>query len=144
MIDLPVTLATASILGILYIVLSAAVSAERNRSKVGFGTGADASVVLGAEHQAPRLLVAVRRHGHFAEYVPISILLIMLLELRQADRLWLMVLAGVLILSRLMIAFGMGRAAPNVFRAGGNVLQWLMILAASIYGLVLLTGSYLG
>ena len=67
MIELPVTLTTASILGILFIVLSAAVSAERNRSKVGFGTGAEASVALGAEHQAPRLLVAVRRHAHFAE-----------------------------------------------------------------------------
>ena len=143
MIDLPVTLTTASVLGILFIVLSAAVSAERNRSKVGFGTGAEASVALGAEHQAPRLLVAVRRHAHFAEYVPISILLILLLELRQAERLWLVLLAGVLILSRLMIVFGMGRAAPNLFRAGGNVLQWLMILASSIYGLVLEIGSTL-
>jgi uncharacterized membrane protein YecN with MAPEG domain len=137
MIDLPVTLATASILGVLYIVLSAAVSAERNRSKVGFGTGAEASVALGAEGQAPRLLVAVRRHGHFAEYVPIALILLMLLEIQHASLSWLYGLAGALVLSRLMIAFGMGRAAPNLFRAGGNVVQWVMILAASIYGLVL-------
>jgi hypothetical protein len=36
-----------------------------------------------------------------------------------------------------MIAFGMGRAAPNVFRAGGNVAQWVMIVVASVWGLVL-------
>jgi uncharacterized membrane protein YecN with MAPEG domain len=138
MIDLPVSLATTCILGILYVVLSASVSVERNRSKIGFGTGAEASAALGAEHKAPRLLIAVRRHGHFAEYVPISLILIFLLELSGANRNWLYGLAGALILARLMIAFGMGRAAPNLFRAGGNTVQWAMIIVASVYGLVLL------
>ena len=137
MIAIPITLATASILAILYVVLSAAVSAERNRSKVGFGTGAETSVALGAEHKAPRLLVAVRRHGHFAEYVPISILLLLVLELSGANRNWLLGLAAALVLSRVMIAFGMGRAAPNLLRAGGNTINWAMILAGAIYGLVL-------
>jgi uncharacterized membrane protein YecN with MAPEG domain len=140
MLDIPVTLATASILGVLYVVLSLAVSLERNRSKVGLGTGAEASVVLGTEHQATPLIVAVRRHGNFQEYVPISILLLLLLELSGADRDWLYGLAGALILSRLMIAFGMGRAAPNPFRAGGITINWVMIMAASIYGLVLVVG----
>jgi uncharacterized membrane protein YecN with MAPEG domain len=139
-LDIPVTLATASILGVLYIVLSLAVSLERNRSKVGFGTGAESSVALGTEHKAPRLMIAVRRHGNFQEYVPISILLLLLLELSGAYRDWLYGLAGALILSRLMIAFGMGRAAPNPFRAGGITINWVMILAASIYGLVLVVG----
>jgi len=144
LIDLPVTLATASVLGIFYIVLSAAVSGERSRSKIGLGTGIEATVALGSEHQASRLLIAVRRHASFAEYVPISLLLIMLLELRQAGRGWLIALAAALVLSRLMIAFGMGRAAPNFFRAGGSALQYAMIVAASIYGLVLMIGSQMG
>jgi uncharacterized protein len=137
MISLPVTLTTTCILGVFYIVLSAAVSAERNRSKVGLGSGTEVSVALGSEHQAPRLFIAVRRHAHFAEYVPLSILLIMLLEIEGAGRNWLYGLAGALVLCRLMIAFGMGLAAPNVLRAGGNVIQWAMILVASVYGLVL-------
>jgi len=37
-----------------------------------------------------------------------------------------------------MIVFGLGRAAPNVRRAGGSTIQYFMILAASVYGLVLL------
>src|SRR5690242_8842075 len=135
MISLPVTLTTACVLGIFYVALSAAVSAERNRAKVGLGSGSEVSVTLGAEHQAPRLFIAVRRHGHFAEYVPISILLIMLLEIGGAARGWLYGLAGALVLSRLMIALGMGLAAPNVLRAGGNVIQWTMIFVASVYGL---------
>jgi uncharacterized membrane protein YecN with MAPEG domain len=137
MILLPITLTTASLLGLLFIALSLAVSLERNRSKVGFGTGQETSAPLGDENKAPRLLVAVRRHGNFAEYVPISLVLLGLLELAQGDHLALQTMAGVLILARLMIAFGMGRAAPNLFRAGGSVLQWLMITAASVYGLVL-------
>jgi uncharacterized protein len=140
MIAIPVTLATASVLAILYVVLSAAVSAERNRSKVGFGTGSEASVALGSEHQAPRLLVAVRRHGHFAEYVPISLVMLLVLELSGANKNWLYGLAGALVLSRLMIAFGMGRAAPNLLRAGGNTINWIMLLAAGVYGLVLTVG----
>src|SRR5215469_10644150 len=122
MTPIPVTLATASILGIFFVVLSAAVSNERGRSKIGLGTGAEMSAALGAEDKASRLLVAVRRHGSFAEYVPISLLLIMLLELSGVPRAWLVGLAGSLVLARLMIVAGMGRAAPNVLRAGGSTI----------------------
>ena len=131
-----ITLATASVLGILFVVLSAAVSGERGRSKIGLGTGAETTSALGKEHEAPRLLIAVRRHGHFAEYVPLSLILLMLLELANTDRRVLLGLAGALVLSRLMITAGLGRAAPNVLRAGGNTIQYLMIFVACIYGLV--------
>ena len=135
MIVLPITLATASVLGILYVLLSIAVSGERRRSKIGLGTGAEASSALGKEHEAPHLLIAVRRHGHFAEYVPLSLVLLMLLELAHINRDILFGLAGALILARLMITAGMGRPAPNLLRAGGNVVQMLMILTACGFGL---------
>ena len=86
MIMLPVTLVTASVLGIFYAFLSVAVSGERGRSKIGLGTGAEATAVLGQEHTASKLLIAVRRHGHFAEYVPISLILLALLELGGTGR----------------------------------------------------------
>jgi len=135
---LPITLCTASILGILYVLLSIAVSGERGRSKIGLGTGTEGSVALGDEHNASRLFIAVRRHGHFAEYVPISLILMMLLELAGANRMMLIGLGAALVLARIMIVFGLGRAAPNVLRAGGSTIQYLMILVASVYGLVLL------
>lgn len=134
---LPITLCTASILGIIYVLLSIAVSGERGRSKIGLGTGTDGAVALGEEHNASRLLVAVRRHGHFAEYVPLSLILMMLLELGHARSMVLIGLGVALILCRIMIVFGLGRAAPNVLRAGGSVIQLLVILVASVYGLVL-------
>lgn len=137
MIHLPITLATASVLGILYALLSVAVSGERGRSKIGLGTGAEMSAALGAEHKASRLLIAVRRHGSFAEYVPLSLILLALLEMSGASRAWLLGLAGALVLARLMIVAGMGRAAPNILRAGGSTIQYAMIAAASVYGIIL-------
>ena len=132
---LPVTLTTAALLSVLYVFLSIAVSGERGRSKIGLGTGAEASAVLGQEHTAPKLLIAVRRHGHFAEYVPISLILMALLEMAGTGRDVLIGLAAALVIARLMIVFGMGRPAPNVLRAGGNVIQLLMILAAAGLGM---------
>jgi uncharacterized protein len=132
---LPVTLVTASLLAVFYVVLSVAVSAQRGRTKVGLGTGSDASVALGQEHTASPLLVAVRRHAHFAEYVPLSLILLALLELAGVSRTVLVALAAALVLARLMIALGMGRPAPNVLRAGGNVIQLLVILVSAAFGL---------
>jgi uncharacterized membrane protein YecN with MAPEG domain len=137
MIEVPVTLATASILGIFYILLSMAVSEQRRRTKIGLGNGADSSVALGAENTASGLFIAVRRHGQFAEYVPLSLVLILLLELSGVPRAWLLGLAAALVLARIMVTAGLGRPAPNVLRAGGASLQMLMILVACIYGLVL-------
>lgn len=142
MILLPVTLVTASVLGILYVFLSIAVSGERGRSKIGLGTGAEASAALGQEHTASRLLIAVRRHGHFAEYVPLSLILLALLELANTNRTVLIGLAAALVIARLMIVFGMGRPAPNVLRAGGNIVQLLMILTACSFGLYTAAGSW--
>ena len=134
----PVTLATAAVLAIAFVLLSIAVSGERGKSKVGLGAGIETSVALGAERHASPLLIAIRRHGHFAEYVPLSLILMMLLEANHAGRTELVALAGTLVLSRAMIAAGLGRSAPNVLRAGGNVLQLLMILAAAVYGFIIL------
>src|SRR6185312_10925457 len=98
MIVLPITLAAAAVLGIIYVLLSVAVSGQRGKTKIGLGTGADASAALGQEHTAPKLLIAVRRHGHFAEYVPLSLILLMLLELANTDRNVLIGLAAALVL----------------------------------------------
>ncbi|HEX2592071.1 MAG TPA: MAPEG family protein [Rhizomicrobium sp.] len=133
---LPVTTATASVLGIFFVLLSIAVSGERYRAKVGLGVGNDTSAAFGQEHTASRLLIAVRRHGHFAEFVPLSLILMLLLELGGTARTTMISLAAALIVSRLMIIAGIGRAAPNLLRAGGNLLQQLMIVTACIVGLI--------
>jgi uncharacterized membrane protein YecN with MAPEG domain len=136
-IEFPITLATTCTLGIAYAGLSLAVGRQRGRANVSLGIGSDAGVAIGEEYKAPPLLVAIRRHGQFAEYVPISILLLFLLELNHANTIALVGLAGMLLLSRLCMAVGLGRTTPNPLRTAGNLLQWGMILIASVFGLVL-------
>jgi hypothetical protein len=60
----------------------------------------------------------------------------LLLELGGTARTTMISLAAALIVSRLMIIAGIGRAAPNLLRAGGNLLQQLMIVTACIVGLI--------
>jgi len=67
--------------------------------------------------------------------------LLMLIELANTDRNVLIGLAVALVLARLMITAGMGRPASNVLRAGGNVVQLLMILTACVFALIAAAGS---
>jgi uncharacterized membrane protein YecN with MAPEG domain len=136
-IEFPVTLTTACVLGIAYAGLSLAVGRRRGQANVSLGLGSDVGVAIGEEYKAPPLLIAIRRHGQFAEYVPISIILLFLLELNHANAFAVAGLAGALVLSRLCMALGLGRTTPSPLRTAGNLLQWGMILAASLFGLVL-------
>ncbi len=138
----PITLATASVLAIGYAYLSVAVGRQRGMANISLGLGPGASVAIGEEHTASSLLVAIRRHAQFAEYVPVSIVLLLLLEMNHANRIALIVLAAMLVISRLAMAAGLGRRAPSPLRTAGNLLQWGMIVASSIYGLglVLMAG----
>ena len=132
----PVTLTTLCILAAIYAVLSIRVGMQRGRANVSLGMP-DATIAIGQENTAPPLLVAIRRHAQFAEYVPLSILLLLLLEMNRANAIALIALATMLILSRTSMMIGIGRVA-SPFRAAGNLLQWSMLLAASVFGLALL------
>ena len=120
MIEYPVTLITASVLGIAYAGLSLAVGWQRGRANVSLGFGSAVSVAIGEEYKAPPLLVSIRRHAQFAEYVPISILVLLLLEMNHAHRMVLIVLGGMLVLSRFCMALGLG--APRQIRCGRRAI----------------------
>jgi hypothetical protein len=134
MLWLPITLGTASILAIMFVLLSLRVVRGRMSSRISIGDGS-AGAQSGKETEAKGLLVAVRSHANFAEYVPYSLLMLALLEGAGANATLLLALAAVLILARVLHPIGMGRPAPNPFRAGGISLQWLMLLVAGLYGL---------
>ena len=137
MIAFPITIAASGILGLIYTGLSIAVGIERGRANLSLGVGDNANVAIGAEDEAPRLFIAIRRHGQFAEYVPISLLLILLLELNRANRMAVAAFAAVLVLSRIFMALGLGLATPNPMRTAGNLMQWGMIAGASAFGLLI-------
>lgn len=123
--NFPVTTFYASLLGLLLIYLSARVSMNRRRTKVSLGLGEDA----GLER-------ANRAQGNFVEYVPISLILLLLLE-QEVTQMWLLHLLGaMLLLGRLMHAWGLTRRhSVNVYRFWGTALTWFMILATALLNL---------
>jgi uncharacterized membrane protein YecN with MAPEG domain len=123
---IPTSLATAGILGVIYVVLSLLVVRQRGKTRTMIGQG---------DSQA--LMLAIRAHGNFAEYVPIGLILLAGIEAAGTAHWFVLTLAGMLILGRLMHPFGLYLKAPNVPRALGAMLTFLMILAASIKALLI-------
>lgn len=83
----------AGVLAFLFIILSARVILARN------ATG----IALGADH--PVLLRRVRVHGHFTEYVPLTLILMLLAESAGASALLLHVSGVLCVASRLLHAY---------------------------------------
>jgi uncharacterized membrane protein YecN with MAPEG domain len=123
---LAVTLVTASILALMCLVLAARVSRARMKHRISLGDKGN-----------EELLVRMRIHGNFVEFVPLVLILMALLELSGADRTWLMAAGAVLVLSRIMHVIGLPRPAPNVFRAGGASGTYAVMAALAIWGLTL-------
>ncbi len=128
-----VTTGCAGLLGLIFLVLSARVVQGRNSGKVLLGDGA-----AGAGGSVSPLLVAIRSHANFAEYVPICLILIGGLELQAGPTVLVKVLAAVLVLARLAHPIGMGMPGPNPLRAGGFVGTMLVLLVASVAAVIAL------
>lgn len=121
----------AGLLGLLLLALSLGVSRQRLRHKVSHGDGG-----------VPELISAIRAHANFTEYVPLSLLLILLLEL-SGHHAWLIHgLGAALFISRILHAQGMsGRKGPPSFgRKYGTVLAWLVLLVSAV--LLLASASF--
>ena len=121
---LPITLTTAGVLGLVGLVLAFRVTMGRGKYKVNMGDGGN-----------PGMIVLIRTHANFVEYVPLMLVLLGLLELAGANRTALIVGAAVLVVARMFHAFGM--AGPVALRASGAMATYLLLAAGSIYGLVL-------
>jgi len=91
-----VTALTTSVLGGLYVRLALAVVKIRRREKISIGS---------SENDA--LARAIRIHSNFSEYVPISVILLALLEIHQGPKLLLVVLGLAMILGRVFHSFGL-------------------------------------
>ncbi len=131
------TILTAAVLSLIYLVLTARVVAARLKSKVIIGDDGAESILHGQGTQASPLHIAIRAHGNFAEYVPLALILLASVEAVHAPHLLCRVLAAMLVLGRVLHPIGMAMPAPNAFRAGGAMLTWVMMGVASLTALVL-------
>lgn len=129
------TLLYAGLLGLLYLVLSIRVVVLRRRHGVGLGSG--------GERELQR---AIRAHANFAEYVPIAVLLIWLLDAGTAAPAWLVHLLGLaLVVGRALHGLlGLNRSAGVSFgRFWGTVLTWIVILVSSLILVYMAFASWL-
>lgn len=122
----PVTALYAGLLGLLLLALSVGVINQRRRARVGIGHGGD-----------ERLERWTRIHGNFAEYVPMALVLLALVELQGASGGLLHALGAALMIGRVGHAWGLSQSAgESVGRAVGVLATFLVILAASLLALV--------
>jgi uncharacterized protein len=112
----------AAMLALIFIALSGRTLRLRRKLKIGLGDAGD-----------QRMLRAMRVHANFAEYVPLSLLLILLVEL-QGTRVALVHALGLaLLFARLAHAYGVSQAEePLSFRIVGIVLTFMSISASAL------------
>ncbi len=113
----------ASLLALLFVALSVRTLRMRRRLKIAIGD---------AGNQA--MLRAMRVHSNFAEYVPLSLLLIYFVEVSGANSLLVHVLALCLLVGRTSHAFGVSQVDENyTFRVFGMAMTFTSLVAASAY-----------
>ncbi|MGL4543362.1 MAG: MAPEG family protein [Polymorphobacter sp.] len=104
------TLLTAGLLGLIFLVLSGRVIKVRGSAKVSLGDGGDQT-----------LLSRIRAHANFAEYVPLLLILLGLIEYINDTNMLVQGLGALIVVARLSHAIGMARHGANLFRVIGAV-----------------------
>jgi len=112
----------AALATIIVLVLALRVSAIRAGRHVDIGDGGH-----------PQVLRRMRAHANAVENLPLALLLLLLLELNQTQALWLHVFGCVLILGRVLHAFGISlREGASPGRFLGALLTWFAMFAMAV------------
>src|SRR5215208_5971976 len=120
-----ITSAYLAVLALLYTILAVQVGRRRMRDRAAFG-----------DNGSLALRSAIRAHANFIEYVPIVTLMVAMLEMSGLGDVWVHLLMGALLLSRLLHPLGM-YAAPNTLqfrlgRMGGITITLVLLLACAL------------
>lgn len=123
-----ITALYAGLLGLMAVVLSILVGRYRTPT-------ADRRVSIG-DGGRQEVLVAMRRHANFVEYVPLMLILIALLELNKVDGTVIHVMGATLVGLRASHAWGMQPDdAQGIFRFIGAVGTMLLLVVSSIWAI---------
>jgi uncharacterized membrane protein YecN with MAPEG domain len=122
-----ITLILSSLMGLMCVWLALQVIKNRRKHKISLGDG-------GIEELAR----AIRAHGNFIEYVPISLILLGVCELNQANPFVVIVFAILILLGRAFHAYAfLGRGDHFKPRVTGMKLTLYTLLALSVFNLSL-------
>lgn len=124
----PITLAYGGALGVWFFVLSLRVIQGRlGPSKPGLGDGGNAA-----------MLRVIRGHANFAEYVPIILVLMGMLELGGTPHWVIHALGGSLLVGRLLHGYALSFTANHLFgRSAGIALTLIVLLVAGVLAIVM-------
>ncbi len=112
-----ITPAYAVAFALVFVALSVRTLRLRRRYQVAVGHGGE-----------PALERAARAHGNFAEYVPLTLLLIHFLETLGGGAPWIHTLCAALLIGRVLHAFGVSQVREDFrFRVAGMVLTFTAI-----------------
>jgi uncharacterized protein len=122
-----ITALYAGLLGLISMAVAFPAGSLRGKLGVSVGDGGNKD-----------LLVAMRRHANFVEYVPLALILIALLEVNGVAARTIHVLGAVLVLARVLHAFGLkGETMKTTPRMLGAVGTMLVTAVASVWLVVL-------
>lgn len=121
-----ITALYAGILGLIFIGVAFPAGRLRGQKNISVGDGGDKD-----------LLLAMRRHANFVEYVPLALILIGLLELNHVRGAAIHALGATLVVARLSHAFGIrADTMKTPGRFIGATLTVLVVLVSSIWAIV--------
>ncbi len=125
-----ITALYASLCALLLVKLSLGVIALRRQHRVALGDGGH-----------PDLQAAIRTQGNATEYIPITLILMLMLELMGAFW-WLIHLAGIALLSGRLIHASALKNADVKRRVLGMKITFFLIIVLTLLNLVYLFAGY--
>jgi len=121
----------ASTLALMFVGLSVRTLGMRRRLKIAIGDAGN-----------PAMLRAMRVHSNFAEYVPLSLLLMLLAAGSGAHPMLLHFLGLTLLVGRISHAYGVSQSRENYrFRVAGMALTFTSLITSSLFLLAIQIGA---
>ncbi len=111
----------AGVLALIYVALTAYVAAGRFKYRVALGNG-------GVEALDRR----IRMHGNFAEFVPFCLLLVFMVDYAQYSGVIVHVLGLLLVIGRLLHAWGIYSNPVGLYRRFGIAMTLLVLLICAV------------
>jgi len=122
----PIVSAYAALLALLFMALSIRTLRLRRQLRIAIGDAGN-----------PAMLRAMRVHSNFAEYVPLSLLLVYFVEVQGAQATLVHGLCLCLLIGRLAHAFGVSQPDENFsFRVTGMALTFTVLFFSSAWLLI--------